>query len=59
MHSFDPTLYLKNTTGSLCFLQTLYLNYNIELIDFLEQLKEMLDELRLPVSLDGMFVTPL
>jgi|GEM_PF-2074077 len=50
MHSFDPTVFLKNTTASLCFLQTLYLNYNIELIDFLEQLEEILDELRLPVS---------
>lgn len=50
MHSFDPTIFLKNTTESLCFLQTLYLTYNIELIYFLEQLEEILDELRLPVS---------
>jgi len=33
----------------------LYLNYNNELIGFLEQLKEILDELRLPVSLVDYF----
>ena len=50
MHSFDPTIFHKNTTGSFCFLQTLYLNFKIDLIDFLEQLEEILDELRLPAS---------
>ena len=33
------------------------MNFNLDLIDFLGQLEEILDELRLPVSLAGMFVT--
>ena len=50
MHSFGPTIFLKNTTESLCFLQTLHLNFNLDLIDFLEQLEEILAELQLPLS---------
>jgi len=44
MHSFDPTILIKNPMESLCFLQALYLNYNIELIISLEQLQDTLDE---------------